>query len=155
MKNRAYGEDAMREAEVSCPQSMESLIEYINDLIGVEKTFGTGVYAASMAAVATFYYVSQRVNLSGFQKSIADLDILRRTRRIGCPFILLQADALLEPDGLQFAVNRHLPEWLPWAAAVARRNLYTAIQDAVDPKLWAHWEELSKADEPPKEDKDS
>jgi len=148
MKCHEESEADMMIAVTACAQSPEDLLEYIDSLINREHSYGTQIYAASMAAYATYLYVSQQVNLSGLQKSLADLDFIRRTRGLTSPFIILQAALLLEsPDGIEQMIEKQLPEWLKWAAKAARLRLAGYREAAIDPKLWEHWKRLAAYDE--------
>lgn len=96
----------LREMDVPWPDSKEELMDYIDTLIGRNHTYGTCVYAMSMSAVATFRYVSSELGVTGFQASCADLDILRRTRRLEHGFTLLDFGKLLFP---QYWAEDHFP----------------------------------------------
>lgn len=98
MRESASTEKELREASVPWPQNERQLLEYIHSLVEREHDYETCVYAMSMAAVAAFYYVSHKLGVTGFQASCADLDILRRTRSLDGPFMLLKAEDLLYPQ---------------------------------------------------------
>lgn len=98
MKEQAQTEQQMREATVPWPATIEELVEYINSLTERTHDYGTCVYAMSMAAVATFNYVASKEDCTGFQASCADLDILRRTRSIDAPFMIVNLNDTLYPQ---------------------------------------------------------
>lgn len=145
-------EAEMREADVPWPGSMEELTAYIDGLTDRPHDYGTCVYAMSMAAVAAFYYVSSKLGVSGFQASCADMDILRRTRRIDGGFRLVTYDDLLYPQfwdeersGIFAAELRENPErYAEKARALLREDSGTAaVRD--------HWRRIAGADREPTE----
>lgn len=142
MKEAAQAEEQMREASVPWPYTMEQLVEYTNSLVDRQHDYGTCVYAVSMAATAAFYYVSHKLGVTGFQASCADLDILRRTRLMKGPFILLKAEDALYPQyDLRGRLDEALRGWLPWLAEQAEKKLAEG-RDA-HPDVLAHWEMLA------------
>lgn len=91
-------EDELRNANVPWPESPEELIEYIESLCERDHDYGTAVYAMSMSAVAAFRYVAKRLGVTGFQSSCADMDILRRTRRLEHGFKIIDYSNVLFPQ---------------------------------------------------------
>jgi hypothetical protein len=79
-------EQELRETKVPWLKNVKELNTYISGLTNREHDYGTCVYAMSMAALATFYYVSSKLGVTGFQASCADLDFLSRSRgyKHGC-----------------------------------------------------------------------
>ena len=143
MKCEAKTEQEMLQAKVPTPQSQEELSTYINSLIDRTHDYGTCVYAMSMAAVATFNFVASRLGVTGFQASCADLDIIRRTRSMNCPFILLKAEDMLYP---QYDLHQKLGEamqgWKGWVSEHAQQKL-TEL-DYAHPDVVAHWVKLAE-----------
>src|SRR5690606_31751241 len=88
-------EAQMRAAEVPWPETMDELTAYIEGLVEREHDYGTCVYAMSMAAVAAFQHVAKRLGVTGFQASCADMDVLRRTRNLDGPFMLVKGEDAL------------------------------------------------------------
>lgn len=134
----------MRSAAVPTFDTQEELTAYIDSLISQPHDYGTCVYAMSMAATATFNYVAHRLGVTGFQASCADMDILRRTRRIEGSFILLKAEDLLYP---QYDLRGKLEDWIgeqrEWLREEAKKKLREGHVGAV-PFVVAHWEELAR-----------
>jgi hypothetical protein len=95
---RSDKEENLRDIKVPWPKTLEELNEIINALSKREHDYGTSVYAMSIAAVATFYYMSHVVGSTGFQASCADLDILKRTRNLECGFSIIDYSKLLYPQ---------------------------------------------------------
>lgn len=139
-------EQEMREASVPHPEDMAELTAYIQSLIDQEHDYGTCVYAMSMAAVAAFSYVAAKLGATGFQASCADLDVVRRTRHLKGPFILLTAEKALFPQyDLRRDLNEALSEWKPWLKEQAADNLRKARTDPeslVHPNVLEHWERI-------------
>ena len=100
MKEKVKKEMAMREVEAPTPNNVKELTEYVNSLVKREHDYGTCVYAMSLAATATFNYVARQLGVTGFQASCADLDILRRTRRMEQGFRIVDYNKLLYPQYL-------------------------------------------------------
>lgn len=114
----------MRAEEAPTPDTVEALAKYISDLVQGPHDYSTCVYAVSLAATATFNFVASKLGVTGFQASRAGLDILRRTRRLEGPSILLKVEDLLYP---QYDLVRRLREavdsWSGWAAQQAAKKL--------------------------------
>lgn len=139
-------EKEMREARVPTFETVAQLMEYITDLRDKEHDYGTAVYATSMAAVATFNYMARFLGVTGFQASCADLDILRRTRSIQGPFMVLTLDRHMYP---QYDIVSELEEFISeneeWIAQEAKQRLaeneessFKAADVVVD-----HWKKLA------------
>lgn len=101
-------EQDMQNTHVPWVSDSLELREYIDGLVNRTHDYGTCVHAASMAAVAAFQYVSSKLEMTGFQASCADLDVIRRTRRITGPFMLLQMESELYRDGVEKKVAEFL-----------------------------------------------
>lgn len=147
MKCEAKTEQEMREAEVERPESMGDLVNYIETLVDREHDYGTSVYAMSMAATAAFNYVADKLGVTGFQASCADMDVLRRTRHIDGPFMLIRADQMLYPQySIERVVREALVSWGPWAAEKATKLLQDQVKHQyVAPEVLAHWRHLASA----------
>jgi len=141
MKEIAQEEKAMRETESKWPETLDELTEYIESLTDRTHDYGTCVYAMSLAAVATFNYMSHVVGASGFQAGCADLDFLRRTRGLRSGFTILDYEKLLYP---QYLSKEHFPsrdELLEDnkvdLARLARQKL--AERETACPEVRARW----------------
>lgn len=99
-------EKEMAKSEVPCFNTIEELCAYINSLINQHHTYGTCVYAMSLAAYATFKFVSAKLQVTGFQASCADLDFLRQSRKYESGFQVLDFHNLLYP---QYCNDEHFP----------------------------------------------
>jgi hypothetical protein len=136
-------EKEMREAEAPSPSSIGELADYIEQQVQRTHDYGTCVYAMSLAATAAFNYVAHRLGVTGFQASCADLDIVRRTRRIDGPFMLIKGQDMLYPQyDLHRRLTEALTEWAPWAAAEAKKQLDSTLPEQASPDVVAHWRQL-------------
>jgi hypothetical protein len=144
MVNSAKSEEEMREAEVPWPKTPKQLNEYIASLVKREHDYGTCVYAMSMAAVAAFNYVAGELEVTGFQSGCADMDVIRRTRRMKGPFMVIDGENALYPQyDLREKLNKTLDEWGPWLKEQAAKKLLEP--GVVHPAVKAHWEKLAGA----------
>lgn len=140
-------EQEMRDTEVNTPKTKEELSATIEALVSQEHDYGTCVYAMSMAAVAAYNYVAHRLGVSGFQASCADLDIIRRTRMIDGPFMLITADKALYPQyNLQETLAEAMDDWAPWLKEQAEKKIAEAGERA-HPDVLAHWRALAATDQ--------
>ncbi len=139
-------EEQMRDAEVPWPKSQKELVSYISSLVERPHSYGTCVYAMSMAAAATYFYVSHKLGVSGFQASCADMDFLRITRRFEWGKILDYSD-LLYPQNCnseKFPSHRDLladPKIIKGLAERAQQELIKTDGN-VHPNVKEHWETL-------------
>ncbi len=146
MKEIAATEQEMRDTKVPTPEAINGLSEYIESLADRQHDYGTCVYAMSMAATAAFNYIAHRLGVTGFQASCADLDIIRRTRGINGPFVLLKGEDLLYPQyDLPQELSECIQEWGPWAAEQAKKKLAALKADEmIHPAVRERWELLAK-----------
>ena len=142
MVDTSVTEKDMRESSVPWPKTAKQLNEYVASLVDRQHDYGSCVYAASMAAVAAFYYVSGQLGMTGFQASCADLDIIRRTRSIKGPFGIFKAEDALYPQyDLGERLDKMLAEAAPWLKEQAEKNL--AESSYAHPDVLAHWKMLA------------
>lgn len=136
-------EEELREQDVPWPASIDELTAYITSLAKRPHDYGTCVYAASMAAVAAFYYVLGTLGMTGFQAGCAEMDFIRRTRRLKHGFRILDLGNLLYPQNCN---AEHFPSWedclrnkdvAAALAKAARKNLDENPHAA--PEVRNHW----------------
>jgi hypothetical protein len=145
MKPKETEELKMREEEVPWPTTIEDLTEYIQALASRNHDYGTCVYAMSMAAVATFNYMSRVLGVTGFQASCADLDILRRTRSLKEGFMIINYENLLFP---QYCDDDHFPTW-PMLLEENKKELAKAAKKhlkstrGAHPDVIQHWKMIA------------
>jgi len=136
-------EKEMRESKVPFFETLEELVDYITSLKDMEHDYGTAAYAMSMAATATFNYMASELGTTGFQASCADLDVLRRTRQIKGPMMLIDADRALYPQyNILNDVCKFLKSNEDWMASEAKKRL-EENRDACE-KVQEHWRKLAK-----------
>lgn len=141
-------EQEMREATVPTPQSADELLAYVTALVEREHDYGTCVYAMSMAATAAFRFVASQLGVTGFQASCADMDVLRRTRHINGPFMLLKGeDALFPQYDLRGRLDEFLRDIQPWLAEQVTAKLQEP-PDHAHPDVVRHWQRLAAAGKP-------
>lgn len=144
VRSNANTVQEMRDAEAPTPKTVEELSEYITSLVDRKHDYGTCVYAMSLAATAAFNHVAHKLGATGFQASCADLDILRRTRSIEGPFIILEGEYMLYPQyDLQDQLDSAISEWEDWASEEAAKKLAQNKEENIHPKVWAHWQSLA------------
>jgi hypothetical protein len=139
-------EFALRDAEVPWPDSIEELVAYINSLTERQHDYGTVVYAMSMAAVAAFQYVAKKEGTTGFQAGCADLDIIRRTRRLKGPFMIVKLEDTLYPQyDVEGDVRKFLnsPRSLQWLKEQALEQLEKTTKGNVHQHVLEHWKRLA------------
>jgi hypothetical protein len=135
-------EQEMREETAPTFDTVEELQGYITSLVEREHDYGTCCYAMSLAATAAFNFVASKLGVTGFQASCADLDILRRTRHLDGPFLILKGEDELYP---QYDNHKKLEEsresWKSWIAEQAAKKLEDV--EHAHPDVIAHWKKLA------------
>jgi hypothetical protein len=148
MKSPSNTEQELRNETAPWPDTIAELNEYIESLTSKELDYGMAVYAMSLSAVATFQHVAKKIGVTGWQASCADLDFLRRTRSMKCPFLIIKADDMVYPQyDLHRTLDETLHEWQSWAAEEAKRLLATDMTHTA-PHVRAHWEKLASYKKP-------
>ena len=136
-------EKDLRAEKVPWPVTMEQLVEYIKSLLAINHDYGTCVYAMSMAACAAYYYISHELGVTGFQASCADLDILRRTRSMEGPFIILKGEDALYPQyDLGDKLFQFMAEIKPWLKEESAKKLKES--EHAHPNVIDHWKKLAE-----------
>ncbi len=142
MVETATTEAQMRDAKVPWPKTEKQLMEYIGSLVNRDHDYGTAVYAISMAATAAFNYVCGAEGCTGFQASCADMDVLRRTRLIDGPFMIIKGEDALYPQyDLPGKLDEALDKWKPWFKEEAAKKL--AENAGAHPAVIEHWKKLA------------
>lgn len=141
-------ESELRDAKVPWLETPKELMEYITKICEENKGgYGTSVYAMSMSAIAAMQYAARVVGATGFQASCADLDIVRRSRGLDCPFAIIKAKDMLYPQySIRGKVEELLQEWAPWAKEQAFALLRDRKDYAVESVI-SHWMKLVRGDE--------
>jgi hypothetical protein len=138
-------EEQLRESKAITPKSTGELVSYINGLVMQNHDYGTCVYAISLSAVAAYNYVVHELGVTGFQASCADLDILKRTRSLEGPFMIVDFSKALYPQyNLLNEVNEVFDKNQKWLKEEAIKLLDKNKNDKfVHPNVKAHWEKLA------------
>ena len=138
-------EEEMSESKALNPSNIDELTEYIESLLNQTQSYGTCVYAMSLASVATFNYVADKLGVTGFQASCADLDFIKRIRGLEHGFRITDYKNLLYPQ------YYHSSDHFPTARQLLEKNLERLQEDAkalieeegerlVHPDVLKHWE---------------
>lgn len=139
-------ESEMRDAKELWPKSEKELLKYIRDLVGMEHDYGTCVYAMSLSAVAAFNYIAHKLGVTGFQASCADLDIIRRTRRMKNGFCIVDYENLLYPQyDILDKVRKNLNEAISGNLKKRAAELLSEGRGA-HPDVKARWEKIAKGE---------
>ena len=149
MKEKIWNEKKMQASKAIWPRSIKKLVAYIEKLSDGEHSYGTCVYAMSLAAVATFNFMSHKLGATGFQASCADLDILSRTRNYKHGFMIIDYTNLLYP---QYDNSEHFPTREDLIQKNIKRLGKAAkklLQDSetAHPEVRAWWKELVQKSE--------
>ena len=148
MKNlNEMTEKELREVKDFWPKSDGELTDYINKLVNRPHDYGTCVYAMSLAAVAAFNYVAGKLGVTGFQASMADLDFIRRTRRLEM-FSIIDFENLLYPQYLNKENFPNLQQLISKNAAWLKEKAAKKLSEIdpnnpVHPDVKSHWEYLA------------
>lgn len=139
-------EQQLRDYDPKWPKSMKELSAFIDALAERQHDYGTCVYAMSLAAVSAFHYVAWKLGVTGFQASCADLDVLKRTRHLEGPFMILDASKMLYP---QYDLRGDVDEFLSkdttaaWLKEQAIKKLDDSANSHAVPNVVAHWKRLA------------
>lgn len=144
LKTLRHGhEEELRELDVPWPRNETDLLRIIRAVAKREHDYGTCVYAMSIAAEASYNYISHVLGVTGFQASWADMDFLRRTRGWKMGFRILNYENLLYP---QYLDREHFPthddlikENIDRLGEQAEKLL---LEGKAHPKIVSWWEDL-------------
>jgi hypothetical protein len=139
-------EKGLRDLPAVHPTTAEELATEIAALVNRPHSYGTCVYAMSLAAVATFNFVAGKLGVTGFQASCADLDIIARTRGLKCGLMIVDPSKLLYP---QYDLVAEVQAFL--ASEGVRDNLRERARKLLEetnlsaaPAVLERWRELAK-----------
>jgi len=117
-------EKQMREEKAPTPKTQQELLDYIESLAVMQHDYGTCVYAMSLAATAAFNYMASKLGVSGFQAGAAGMDVIRRTRSMDGPFMIVDiSDELYEAGRTVAKVNEYVLESRVWLRGEARKKI--------------------------------
>jgi hypothetical protein len=126
--------------EVLWPETKEMLDDVIKVMTERNHDYGTCVYAMSIAALSTHYYMGQQLGVTGFQASAADLDFVKRSRGLKTGLRLIDYEQYLYPqyNTLQ-EVAEQRREFLRSADAKKYVVEKLAANPEAHPDVLAHW----------------
>jgi hypothetical protein len=139
-------EAQMRDMEPPRLGTAAELAEYVESLVKRPHDYGTCVYAMSLAAGAAFNYAAGKLGVTGFQASVADMQILKHTRGFKWGRIL-NYENLLYP---QYCDAQHFPDAESLIAEHAgelakRARVLLAENPKAHHEVLAHWRRLAAA----------
>lgn len=138
-----HDEATLRAALPPKIESPEQLAQFVESVTNGTHSYGSCSYAMSLAAVAAFNYVGRELGVSGFQQSVAELDFLRRARRLDAPYMLVTAeDALYPQRDIGRQLTAALVDWQPWIREQAKK-LLAERQDGAAHHVIDHWKQLA------------
>src|SRR5688572_31227242 len=79
---KSADEAALRDCDVPWPKTDEDLAAIIRAVSERTHTYGTCVYAMSIAALAAYYLMAHKLGVTGFQAGCADMDFIARARHM-------------------------------------------------------------------------
>lgn len=135
----------LRDTEVPWPKTQEELTAFIASLVKRQHDYNSQCYAVSMAAVAAFYYAAGTLGLSLNQAGHAVMDVVRRTRVMKGPFMIVDISNALYPQyDLVKLVRDGINESREWLRDEARKLLASTHADDAHTDVIAHWRELAE-----------
>ena len=139
-------ESEMRDLETPSPKSWDELRDFCEPLFAKENDdYGKAVYCMSLAAVAMFNFAASKVGATGFQASCADMDILRRTRRMEHGFQIVNYNNALYPQYLEGndhkALRAIFDDIAPSLADEAQKRIDS--NTPAHPDVRAHWRRIA------------
>lgn len=139
-------ERQMRDFKTPFFSTLESLKDFLECLSNAFHDYGTAVYAMSIAAEAAFNYISSVQGSTGFMASLADLDFIKRTRRIEGDFAIVTDERYLYP---QYAYKeKETSDMLRQSAAKKALEKLRDVKSGelnpkhVHPSVLQHWKSL-------------
>lgn len=145
-KLKTATEQELCDMDTEWPKSESDLAEVVAALSERQHTYGTCVYAMSIAATSAFHFIAHKLGVTGFQASCADMDVLRRTRGYKHGFSIQDYGNLLYP---QYCDEEHFPSWRDLIdknkedlSAAARKHLSDSGEHT-HPEVRKHWEWLA------------
>lgn len=140
-------ESELRELPAPKCTTAAELAAFVESMASRPHDYGTCVYAMSLCAEAAFRFIADRLGVTGFQASCADMDFIKRTRGLNHGFQLLDYSKLLYP---QFDSDMRItPETLLSEPLLrkrirdeAKKNL--AEKSVAHEHVVAHWRKLAE-----------
>jgi hypothetical protein len=138
-------EEELRDFKVPWPKTKDELQSFVDSLVDRKHEYGTCVYAISMASLATFYYVSGKLGVTGFQASCADMDFVKRNRSYDLGFTIVDYGKLLYPQYEDDTIG--FWEYIKANKDALKKEALKLLADKdkknAHPNVIAHWEKLA------------
>lgn len=141
-KLKTATEEELRDMKDEWPKTEADLADVVGALAERQHTYGTCVYAISIAATSAFNFIAHKLGVTGFQASCADMDVLRRTRGYKHGFSIQDYGNLLYP---QYCDEGHFPSWRDLIdknkedLGAAARKLLSDAGEHTHPNVKEHW----------------
>lgn len=120
----------------------KELVDFINKMISVGNSYNTAPYSIALSAYAVFMYVAEKLEVTGFQASCADIQFLKRTRDLEDGFSIVDYSKLLYPqykDSFEkYSFDNLLRENLPHLKERAKK-LLEEKGDYTHENVIKHW----------------
>lgn len=143
---RTATESQLKELKVPWFKTIKELNQYISILTTRKHDYGTCVYAMSMCSLATYYYTSSKLDVTGFQARCADLDFITRTSGMKHGFMIVNYENLLYP---QYDLLKDVEEQLTKARYNLKGEaLKLLANNNACPEVVERWEEIAKLVKP-------
>ncbi len=91
-------EQELHEMKAPWPKSMGELTDFIQSMLDIKHDYGSCPEAMALASEATFNFIAGQLGVTGFQAGWASMQLLRRTKSIEGPFMILRGHNVLFPQ---------------------------------------------------------
>lgn len=139
-------EKELREGKTPRCDTLTDLVDFIRIMENRPHDYGTCCYAMSMCAEAAFNYIADKLGVTGFQASCADMDLIRRTRGLKFGFKIVDYSKLLYPQYVD-EFNMSAEELLenPPTRKAVRAEAVERLKhvDLAHEDVIAHWQRLA------------
>jgi hypothetical protein len=136
-------EQHLRNFSTPWPKTINELSDLVRSLVNCRHSYGTAVYAMSIASQATFNFISHVEGVTGFMASCADLDFIRRTRHIKGAFTVVTANDYLYPQ-YEYRHEEHRKTLEESAARIALDKIKNDEDLQCHPDVYNHWHKLAE-----------
>ena len=144
-------ETELQNYEVPRIESLDDLKKFIMEMVQNGQSYDTAPYAVALASYATFKYMALRLGISGFQASWADMQFIKRTRKMKDGFRIINYSELLYPQyeykfnlNMDKLIEENIEHLKPRAIELLEENKnddgsYSAHEDVVK-----HWKRIAE-----------
>jgi hypothetical protein len=143
-------EKELQSYEIPEIKDIKDLTKFITSMEKEGRLYETAPYAMALASYATFMYMADKLGVTGFQASWADMQFLSRTRGMEDGFRILDYSNLLYPQyenefdlSMDKLIEENIEHLRPKAIKLLEKDknddgTYNAHEDIV-----AHWERIA------------